>query len=184
MKKLITLAVVLVLCMAVVLPAAAAGFVPSITYKGSPDVEEGVMDEKDVSNCVVVTSIQQAREKSTDITQEERDLLLEVYEKLNDGSMTLPIDGEYVIRELVDVSFEHDDCRQKEDHDNKPAKLKEEKVTLTLDFELGVEKDAKLAVMTYIEGQWTDIEGVENNGDGTVTCVFEDICPVAFAVLG
>lgn len=192
MKKAIALAVVLVLCIAVALPVAAAeGFVPSITYKGGPGTSEIILvDEREsktveegVDSCVVITSIEQARVKSTDILQEERDLLLEVYEKLSDGSMVLPIEEEHVIRELVDVSFEYSDCRVIEEHNHKDERLKAEKVTLKVDFDLGIEKDAKLAVMTYIEDKWEAIESVENNGDGTVTCIFEDVCPVAIAVL-
>ena len=33
-----------------------------------------------------------------------------------------------------------------------------------------------------MNGQWAPVKSVKNNGDGTVTCVFEDICPVAFCV--
>lgn len=189
MRKMIVLALVLALCMAIAVPVAAAVdvFVPSITYKGGPGHSLAVLEEDSVEEavdgCVVVTSIEQARDKATDITQEERDLLLEVYEKLSDGSMTLPISGEYVIRELVDVSFEYADCRTIEEHNHKDVRLQKEKVTLKMTFKLGIEKDAELAVMTYIDGEWEDIESVENNGDGSVTCVFEDVCPVAFAVL-
>ena len=195
MKKKFAVALVLALCIVIALPVAAAanGFVPSITYKGGPDVNEAAVSDvngaavegmENVEGCVVVTSIEEAREKKTDISQEDRDLLLEVYEKLESEEMTLPIEGDYVIRELLDVSFEYNDCRLKEDHGNKPAGLKQEGVTLTLKFDLGIEADADLVVMTYIDEVWAEIESVENNGDGTVTCVFEDICPVAFAVVG
>ena len=36
--------------------------------------------------------------------------------------------------------------------------------------------------MVSLDGQWVEAESVMNNGDGTVTVVFEDICPVAFCV--
>lgn len=192
MKKKFVVTLALALCIAIALPVAAVatGFVPSITYKGGPGVDDAQMTDvngvvmEGVDGCVVVTSIEQAREKKTDISQEDRDLLIEVYEKLEKGEMTLPIEDEYVIRDLVDVSFEYNDCRLKEDHGNKPAGLKQEGVVLTLKFDLGIEADANLTVMTYIDEEWTEIEKVTNNGDGTVTCVFEDICPVAFAVVG
>jgi hypothetical protein len=82
----------------------------------------------------------------------------------------------------VDVSFEYEDCREIEEHGHKDEKLKEEGVTLTVTFELGVGPYEDVVVVAYIDGQWVVIEDVTNNGDGTVTCVFEDICPVAFAV--
>ncbi len=189
MKKMIALAVVLVLCVAIAVPVAAAEdvFVPSITYKGGPEYGIAVLqedaNEEDVSGCVIVTSIEQARDKVTDITQDERDLLIDVYEKLDEGTMTLPVSGDYVIRELVDVSFKYGGCRVIPEHNQKDQKLKEEKVVLKMTFDLGVEKDTELAVMTYIDDEWEEIVSVENNGDGTVTCIFEDICPVAFVVL-
>jgi hypothetical protein len=158
-------------------------FVPSITYKDGPVIDMAEMDGEGVEDCVVVTTIKQAEEKSTDISQEDRDLLLEVYEKLEEGSMTLPLEKEgYVVRELVDVSFEYEDCRQIEEHGHKDENLKKEGVTLTVTFDLGIGTFEDLIVMAYVDGEWTPIKSVENNGDGTVTCVFEDICPVAFIV--
>ena len=47
---------------------------------------------------------------------------------------------------------------------------------------MGVGKGVEVIVMVYINGQWVPAEKVTNNGDGTVTVVFEDICPVAFVV--
>ena len=40
----------------------------------------------------------------------------------------------------------------------------------------------EVAVFSYVDGEWIEAVSVTNNGDGTVTVVFEDICPVAFAV--
>lgn len=195
MKKKFVMILALVLCVAIALPVAAlaSGFVPSITYKGGPrngggrligadgTVLEGM---EEVGNCVVVTTIEQARDKVTDISQEDRDLLIEVYEKLEKGEMTLPIAENHVIRDLVDISFLHNGCRLKADHGEKHDVLRQKDVFLELTLDLGIEADAKLMVLTYVEGEWTAVERVENNGNGTVTCVFEDICPVAFVVLG
>ena len=36
--------------------------------------------------------------------------------------------------------------------------------------------------MTYVNGKWVPAVSTVNNGDGTVTVVFEDICPIAFSV--
>lgn len=197
MKKKLVVALALALCVAIALPVAAVatGFVPSITYKGGPRIGTGrIIDNnnngvalqgmEEVGTCVVVTTVEQAREKETDITQEDRDLLIEVYEKLEKGEMTLPIAEDHVIRDLVDISFLYNGCRIKADHGDKPVSLQEKDILLQLTLDLGIEANAKLMVMTYINGEWTEIESVENNGNGTVTCVFEDICPVAFVVLG
>ena len=34
------------------------------------------------------------------------------------------------------------------------------------------------------DGKWESIESIKNNADGTLTCVFEDFCPVLVAVKG
>jgi len=172
-------------------------FVPSITFKEGVEVQDvsisvlpGVEGAEalaefsgEIDECVVVTSIAQAKDKSTDITQEDRDLLLEVYEKLEDGSMKLPLKGENVIKDLVDISFEYADCRMLEDHCHKDEILKLEGVTLNMDFNMGLEQDAPLVVLAYVDGEWVQIEKTEIGTDGVVSCVFEDICPVAFVLM-
>ena len=57
-----------------------------------------------------------------------------------------------------------------------------EGVRLSLTFDLGVGADVPVSVLCYVDGQWVEIYSVTNNGDGTVTCVFEKLCPIAFAV--
>ncbi len=198
MKKLLSCLIGVLLCVSMVCPAFAAAaddtFVPSIGYKGNPDIvpvldEDGnphlgafLNDEGDIigyldDGCLVVTSVAEA-ETSQDIPAAARDLLLDVYAKLMSGEMELPY-GEgldassMVIRDLFDVSWlcaEH------------PEMLEPVGVTLQLTFKVNVDADADVTVMTYKNGAWGDIVSVTNNGDNTVTCVFEDFCPVAFAV--
>lgn len=183
MKKILTAAIVLLLCVMIALPAGADG-----TGAPSPlletEIKKADLNGLELDGCVIITTIQQAEEKATDITQEERDTLLTVYEALVDGTESLPIDGEYAVREIVDISFKKAACRDLEDHGHKDEVLKQELVTLTLDLDMDIEADAEVCVMTYIDGQWAEIESAVNNGDGTVTCEFEDLCPVAIAVLG
>jgi LPXTG-motif cell wall-anchored protein len=157
-------------------------FVPSVTYKDGPAIDAANLDGEDVEECVVVTSIKQAEEKTTDLSQEDRDFLLEIYEQLEDGTMVLPLKGAYVIRDLVDVSFAHNYCCQDEKHGNKAENLAEEGVKLSVTFDLDVDPNENVFVMTYIDEEWVLVGEVENNGDGTITCQFEDICPVVFAV--
>lgn len=188
MKRILCLIVALLLCVAVAGSALAAGntFVPSIGYKDGPESESAQLnkpeqEEEDVSHCVVVSSISDAKEKTTDITQEARDLLLEVYEKLEEATMELPVaDDSFVIRELVDVSFKQTPCIGAEHiHEEE---LNKEGVTITVVFDLGVKAGAKVQVFSYHNGQWDEAESVVNNGDGTVSCVLEHFCPVAFCV--
>ena len=65
-----------------------------------------------MDQCVIVTTVEQAKKKETDISQEDRDLLQEIYEKLVDGSMTLPVGDQKNVtrmqrqREYVDAFLE------------------------------------------------------------------------------
>lgn len=197
MKRVICVIAVLAVCLTFVCPALAAEdtFVPSISYKDGPEIIDAQMNSEDVSSCLVVTSIKGALEKTTDIYQEDRDLLLSVYQQLDEGTMTLPLEGAgsmarnattedkyYVIRELVDVSFRKTSC-QEAGHGHKEW-LAQDNTSVTIDFDLGVDANTNVLVLAYVNGEWSFIESVTNNGDGTLTCVFEDICPVAFCVEG
>lgn len=183
MRRVICLVAVLLLSVMLTVPAFAAEdtFVPSISYKDGPEVVEAEQNGQDTTGCVEVTSLKEAKEKTTDIYQEDRDLLWETYEKLNDGSMELPLENkDSVVRELVDVSFLKTDCVEAS-HGHKEWLAKENN-TIEVVFDLGVKKGVDLEVFAYVNGEWTPVKSVENNGDGTVTCVFEDFCPVAFCV--
>lgn len=183
MRRVICLMAALLVCVAVAMPAFAATgtFVPSISYKDGPEVEKAELNGEDTTGCLVVTSLKEAKEKTTDIYQEERDLLLEVYEKLNDDTMKLPLkNANYVVRELVDVSFAKTGCVEVS-HGHKEW-LAQENTTVEIVFDLGIKKGTDLEVLVYLNGEWIPVNDAVNNGDGTVTCVFEDICPVAFCV--
>ena len=184
MKKIICLVSTLMLLVSLSISAfAATSFVPSITYKDGPGLTVGTLDGEDVTDCLVITSIKQATDKVTDITQAERDHLLDVYAKLKDGTMKLPLDESYVIRELVDVNYKYEACRQKPDtHGDKLKELNETDKTLTVTFKLGVSAGTEVVVMTESEGKWDNVKKTVNNGDGTVTVEFEHLCPVVFAV--
>ena len=183
MKKCISLMMALLMCAALVCPVFATGdsvFVPSISYKDSPEVEDAEMGGEEVDDCLIVTSVAEAEEGSTDISQEERDALLEVYEQIEAGEMELPLEEDYVVRELVDVSFEYSDCVQP-GHGKEEETAKED-TTITITFDLGVSPDTDVVVLVYVDGEWVPAESVVNNGDGTVTVVLEDIGIVAFCV--
>ena len=143
------------------------------------EVVDGPEIEKEETGCVIVTSLKEAAEKTTDIYQEDRNLLWTVYKRLCDGSMKLPLEENYVVRELVDVSFKKTDCVEK-GHGHKQW-LAEDNTQLEIVFDLGLKAGAELKVLAYINEEWTPVEAVVN-ADGTVTCIFEDFCPVAFCV--
>ena len=183
MRRIACLLLALMMCVMVAMPAMAADdtFVPSISYKDGPDVEDATMGDEDVTGCIVVTSLKEAKEKTTDIGQDDRDLLWDVYNKLSDGTMELNVDSKkYVVRELVDVSFKEKACVQvPHGHEEE---LKKDGTTVEITFDVSLPKKANLKVFVYLDGKWVEVQKVTNNGNGTVTCVFEDICPVAFAV--
>lgn len=189
MKRILSLITVLVICVSLACPAFAStvhvNVAPSVSAKNAPRATFTIRDangEETSTSCVVVSSVRDAQNKTTDISQEERDLLLDVYSKLSDGSMVLPLKAGFAVRDLVDVSFKFTACREIPEHERKDLKLKEEGVVLVGDFELGVADTTEVVVMTYIDEEWVEIESVEMLGNGVVRCVFEDICPVVFAV--
>ena len=139
MRKMMSMLAVLLLCVSLVCPVMAADFVPSISYKDGPELSTAFQGEpetleENVSACIVVTSIIGAREKTTDIRQENRDLLLQVYEELSEGKVTLPVEEGWVVRDLVDVSNLVTDCINVATHDHE-AKLKEDGIVLSVLFD-------------------------------------------------
>lgn len=191
MKRVVSVVTVLVLCLSLVCPvfAAEGTFTPSVSSKNHPEIVPtpdgaiGVLvdgDGKEIApveeGCLVVTPVSKA-DSSADIPADAKETLLDVYEKLSDGSMQLPYEDnaeDMVIRDLFDASLI---CT-----DGHKESLAEEGVCIELTFDLGVGANVDVVAMTYVDGKWSPIVSVVNNGDGTVTCVFEEICPIAFAV--
>ena len=202
MRKVICLAIALLLCVSMTLPAFAAedSFVPSITYKPNPEIvpvegedgEEyiGVIRDKDGNvldyvghGCLRITPIAHVWDEEIEVPQVIEELLLYVYEKLNDGSMKIPYDkheagldaANMVIRDLFDARWVCEEHR---------AMIEKEGVVFELTFDLGVVADAQIFVMTYDEAtkEWEPIVKTVNNGDGTVTCTFEHLCAIEFSM--
>ena len=201
MRKVISLILALVMCFGLcsVVCAAEDDFVPSISYKDGPGL---VIDEDEEGNtvagviqdadgevidyidpeCLVITTIAEALEDvDTGIPDDAEELLEYVYQELLEGNMELPYedDQDMTIIQLIDATFRCAGTTVGVDHE---AMIEPEGVYLELTFDLGVGADVDVTVMAYIDGQWTPIVSVVNNGDGTVTCIFEKICPIAFAV--
>lgn len=204
MKRIIACIVALMVCAALVLPAAASTFTPSVTYKDAPEIVPvpdggtdadgnpawGIVWKDDIDfeyiyeGCLIITSVADAP-TSTEIPEESREMLLWVYEKLQSGEMTLPYEklgvdaSKMVIRDLFDATFI---CGNENYQVNHPELLKPDGVTIQLTFNLGVSAADKVYTMTYKEGEWNPIVATVNNGDGTVTCTFEKLCPIVFCV--
>ena len=198
MKRFLSLITVLALLLAVTCSASAAEeFTDSVSYKGAPDVVMILDDEGknavgivsklngDVldhiyEDCIVITPVSEAA-TSDRIPDAAEKLLLEVYAALLDGSMTIPYEklnanlksNQMVIRDLFDLSWL---C------DEHPDMVAPEGIVVELTFDLNVKADTKVYCMTYYNNEWQPIVSTENNGDGTVTCVFEHFCPVVFCV--
>ena len=196
MRRIVTLLLVLVLCISLACPVFADEFVPSISDKNAPEIVPGkdpdgkptigrILKDGEVidyiyEHCLVITPVSQAK-TSTLIPDAAEELLLDVYAKLNSGAMQLPYEKisskldpkKMVIRDLFDASWL---CKEH------PEMVAPAGVTVEITFDLGVGKNTDVYVMTYKNNAWNSIVSVENNGDGTVTCVLEDFCPIAFAV--
>ena len=187
MKKFVMLLVAVMLCVSMVCPVLAAedDFVPSITYKGAPDVvvTEDVEGNPAVGVITdaegeVLSYVAESALKVTPLSGEDEEVvavLEDIYEKLVAGTMTLPYEGDedMVIMDLVDVSLVSEDDS---------ALVEPEGAVFTVTFDLGVAADVKVSAMTYKNDAWNPVAKVVNNGDGTVTCTFEHLCPVAFSV--
>ena len=187
MKKALCILTAFLICVSLAVPAFAATntFVPSISYKDHPDADDFELCDPDgnkiepiAGECLIITSIQDALNGTdTGISEEARQTLLDLYEQLEDGSMKLPYkeDAEdMVIRDLFDASVYCDDAHREE--------LKKPGVCIKLTFDLGIAPGVDAVVMVYVDGQWVYAESVVNNGDGTITVVLEDICPIAISV--
>lgn len=174
MKRAICLIVALMLCVSMVLPVAAAEFVPSITYKDGVDFNSAELDGKDVSGQLVITPLKDILNHTADLPKETIDLMISLHEQLSGGKVKLPVGDGFVIRDMVHIGF-GDNTEMYDKLNNTDSKL-------TVVFPLGVSKDTVVKVLIYIDGEWKVVEGVVNNGDGTVTVVFDQICPVLFCV--
>jgi hypothetical protein len=179
--------------------AAEDDFVPSISYKDGPTLvtrEDGAggvavgvirdAEGNDISyvyeeDCLVVTTIAQAlRDIETGIPNEAELLLEEVYRGILGGTMDMPFENsdDLAIIQMMDATFLCNGAADGEDHEKL---LETEGVRMELIFDLGVGAGVPVSVMCYVDGKWIEVETV-NNGDGTVTCLFEKTCPIVFAV--
>ena len=188
MKRMFAIITVVMMCVSLMVPAMAAQeFMPSVTNKPAPEVlvarivdEDGNIIKEVGGECLIITPVSEAN-TSTEIPAASREVLLDVYGKLLDGSMTIPYEkhndnldpSKMVIRDLFDATFVCTEC---------PEMLEPEGVVLEIVFDLNVAPGVNVYAMTYKNDQWDPIVSCVNNGDGTVTATFEKLCPVEFSI--
>ena len=202
MRKIICLALALLLCLSLVVPAFATenGFVPSIAYKPSPELVPvegedgesyiGVVRDGDGNivgyideGCLRITPIAHIWDEKIKVDPDVERVLRFAYDGLNQGSLNIDyhkhnagLNPAYmVVRDLFEARWS---C---EEH---PEMLAPPGVVLELTFDLGIMPNIEVYVQTLDEalGEWSPIVSCVNNGDGTVTCVFEHLCAIAFSV--
>ncbi len=215
MKKMISLLLALVVCLSLTAPVFAtenaaqpaedSGFVPSITYKPTPEIvpvedEEGkeaigaiynadgqivdYMYDNDGHGCLLITPIAHIWDPEEDVPEDVERLLTFVYEELNEGDMEIPYEKhedldlkgkKMVIRDLFDARWVCEEHRYL---------IEQEGFYFEITFDLGIAADMPIYVMTYDEeaDDWFPIMKTVNNGDGTVTCNFEHLCAIEFSM--
>ncbi|MBQ7133184.1 MAG: hypothetical protein IJO20_01665 [Ruminococcus sp.] len=208
MKRLLTITLAIVLVLTITVSASAAQFVESITNKGAPElVVIDVVDGKEVVGfitgpdgnrlsteyleCLIISSITEAL-SGADLPEGVKEELLKVYDEFNNGAKLSDLCpalteivkekwgadknvDDLVIKDLFDVT---DVC------DNFDKFLTGEGSTLDLTFDIGIASGTFITAMVYVDGKWVPVVDCINNGDGTVTVKFDQICPVAFLVPG
>ena len=207
MKKILSLVLVFVMLAVPFAVVASANFVPSIGYKPAPVIkyeedDEGnkiighVVDPNgnilsiEYHDCLVITPVSEAK-TSEKIPADAAELLLKVYDDLSADDMKLSTlsdklndmvaedlgkgkdADDLVVKDLFDITVLCDELKEK---------LAPVGNTLTLTFEVSVAENVPVYVMTYKNDKWAPVVEAVNNKDGTITCTFEDFCPVAFLV--
>ncbi len=207
MKRLFSIVLAVVMMLTVTVSVSAAQFVPSITNKGAPElVVIDIVDGKEVVgfitdpdgnklsteflDCLIISSITEAL-NGADLPDGVKDELLKVYNEFKDGAKVSDLCpaltdivkekwgedknvDDLVIKDLFDVT---DYCEDIPEHLEGGA-------VLDLTFDLGIASGSFITAMVYVDGKWVPVKDCINNGDGTVTVKFDQICPVAFLVPG
>ena len=202
-KVLICLLAVVAMFACTLSVSAEADFVKSITDKGAPDVvgdDDGSIggilgdDGEVIHMChedhIVITPVAEA-ETSTEIPEDAKELLQQVYGELCDSDAKLSeiFDDlnddvkaalgedkdadDLVIRDLFDITGICSELKA----------LPKDGQSIELTFDLSVGKDILVLGMIYYDGEWKQLD-LTNNGDGTVSVMFTELCPVAFLVPG
>lgn len=184
MKKIISLVLAMIMVFAMGATAFAANFTDSVEDSfgaiNARILDHGEFVEGIVfgRKCLIVTHISEADSAIPELA-EEMAILKDVYKKLLSGEMKIPYEKAGFNSANMDLIDLYDATFLCQEH---PEMLKPEGVVIEITFRVNVEKGENVCVMIYKNNEWIPAESVKNNGDGTVTCVFEHLCPIAFAV--
>ncbi len=207
MKRLLTLALALILMIAVTVSASAVTFVESITNKGAPELividqiegkdvvgfvttPDGDIVSSEFEECFDIYSMQDVINDKT--PEDVKDEMNEAYDELSKSDANLSdlcpgLDevvkekwgpdksaDDLVVRDFFYIDEKCDEFQDAFKNGN----------TIDLTFKVNIPAGSFITAMVYIDGQWVPVENCVNNGDGTVTVTFSQICPVAFLVPG
>lgn len=207
MKKFFAIVLSIIIVLTMALSASAAQFVPSITNKGAPELiildnidgkpvigfitdPDGNKISTEYLDCIVISSITDAL-NGKELPEGVKEELIKVYDEMKNGAKISDLCPELedivkekwgkdknvddlVVKDLFDVTDYCDDIDSKLNDGS----------TLDLTFDVGISGNTFIAAMVYVDGKWVPVNDCINNGDGTVTVKFTQICPVAFLVPG
>jgi hypothetical protein len=207
MKKFFAILLSIIMVLTMALSVSAAQFVPSITNKGAPDLividringkdvvgfitdADGNKVSTEYMDCLVISSINDAL-SGKELPEGVKEELIKVYDEMKEGAKISDLCPELkdivkekwgndknvddlVVKDLFDVT---DYCEDLKTHLNGGS-------ILDLTFNVGIPSGSFITAMVYVDGKWVPVHDCINNGDGTVTVKFTQICPVAFLVPG
>ncbi len=207
MKKVIAILTAIVLVLAMGTTAFAAEFTPSVVEKDAPTIVEKnegtttvlgtIVDknnaevEKIEAGKLIITPVSKV-DTSTQIPAESKVNLKKAYEELSKADIKLSdliseLDAD--IKESIgkDATVDHLVIRDMFDASLVDAQGNIRTIDadhrLVVTFNIGVAANTAVFAMKYNEeGKWESIYAIHNNGDGTVTCEFDHLCPIAFMV--
>ena len=205
MRKVLSILTVLLICLSLAVPAFAtdAVYVPSITAKPAPELDlstqegtgEPMIQVKDenkevvhvspVESLVITPVADVMADEGVRISEEASETLKEAFETLDTKGaevfeevpelvqMVQEADikvEDLVVMDLFDVSILNEELEEY---------VNVEGNSIELTFAMNIPADQVVYVMVFKENKWQLAQSAVNNGDGTVTCVFEHFCPVA-----
>ena len=172
MRKVLTVMTVVVLSMVLSLNAFAVGFVGSATAEQAPTIvgDETTGNDSEGGSGLVIVPVAGADE--SDLTEEQKEELKSVYDKMSKGEMTYP---EEVGKDLGDNAVVKDVFFL----DGELAEGETTEVTL----DAGVKAGEKVVVAVLVDGEWVTVPAV-NNGDGTITLTLDALGTIAIFVEG
>lgn len=195
MKKITALLIALALIVAMACPVFADEFEASPTpadlvelvefdgYVGIIRDANGEEVARVPAGCLEITSLNDVREGTKEVSEELAELLEKVNEDILSGELELPYekhgenlaDAEMVLCTVFELHFT---C---EEH---KAMLEQEGYTLEVSLKVGVDPDVIVYTMVCDDEteEWDPIVSTVNNNDGTVTCVFDKLCVIEFSV--